>query len=102
MRPAPNARSCLASQKGGSLATLFVASHPDRCISLILYGAFARFSGWYPTEEKLAAFYRYVDEQWGTGESVRRFAPSMAADVGFKRIWARHGRVAQRLQPPKR
>ena len=44
----------LGISEGGSLATLFAASHPDRCISLILYGAFARFSGWYPTEEKLA------------------------------------------------
>jgi pimeloyl-ACP methyl ester carboxylesterase len=45
----------LGISEGGSLATLFAASHPDRCTSLILYGAFAKFSGWYPTEEKLAA-----------------------------------------------
>src|SRR5215212_4660853 len=83
----------LGISEGGSLATLFAASHPDRCTSLILYGAFAKFSGWYPTEEKLAAFYRYVEEKWGTGESVLKYAPSMAADAGFKKIWARHERV---------
>ena len=83
----------LGISEGGSLATLFAASHPDRCISLILYGAFAKFSGWYPTEEKLAAFYRYVEEKWGTGESVWKYAPSMADDAGFKKIWARHERV---------
>ena len=83
----------LGISEGGSLATLFAASHPDRCTSLILYGAFAKFSGWYPTEEKLAAFYRYVEEKWGTGESVRKYAPSMADDAGFKKIWARHERV---------
>jgi class 3 adenylate cyclase len=83
----------LGISEGGSLATLFAASHPDRCTSLILYGAFAKFSGWYPTEEKLAAFYRYVEEQWGTGESARKYAPSMADDAGFKKIWARHERV---------
>ena len=44
----------LGISEGGSLAALFAASHPDRCTSLILYGAFAKFSGWYPTEEKLA------------------------------------------------
>ena len=83
----------LGISEGGSLAALFAASHPDRCTSLILYGAFAKFSGWYPTEEKLAAFYRYVEEKWGTGESVRKYAPSLADDAGFKKIWARHERV---------
>src|SRR5215213_299687 len=83
----------LGISEGGSLATLFAASHPGRCTSLILYGAFAKFSGWYPTEEKLAAFYRYVEEKWGTGESVRKYAPSLADDAGFKKIWARHERV---------
>jgi class 3 adenylate cyclase len=83
----------LGISEGGSLATLFAASHPDRCTSLILYGAFAKFSGWYPTEEKLAGFYRYVEEKWGTGESVWKYAPSLADDAGFKKIWARHERV---------
>src|SRR5215218_6090565 len=83
----------LGISEGGSLTALFAASHPDRCSSLILYGAFARFASWYPTDEKLAAFYRYVEEKWGTGESVRKYAPSLAADAGFKKIWARHERV---------
>jgi class 3 adenylate cyclase len=83
----------LGISEGGSLATLFAASHPDRCSSLILYGAFAKFSSWYATEEKLASFYRYVEEKWGTGESVWKYAPSMVDDAGFKKIWARHERV---------
>jgi hypothetical protein len=83
----------LVSQKAARLATVFAASHPDRCTSLVLYGAFARFSGWYPTEEKLAAFYDYVETKWGTGESVRKYAPSKADDPGFKKLWARHERV---------
>ena len=83
----------LGISEGGSLAALFAASHPDRCTSLILYGAFAKFASWYPTEEKLAFFYRYVREQWGTGESFRKFAPSKADDAEFKRMWARHERV---------
>ena len=83
----------LGISEGGSLAALFAASHPDRCASLILYGAFARFASWYATEEKLAAFYRYVGEKWGTGESVWKYAPSKVDDPGFKKIWARHERV---------
>src|SRR3954465_8157212 len=30
--------------EGGSLAALFAATYPDRCTSLILYGAFAQFA----------------------------------------------------------
>jgi class 3 adenylate cyclase len=82
----------LGISEGGSLAAVFAASHPDRCTSLILYGAFARFTGWYPTEEKLAAFYDYVETRWGTGEGVRKYAPSKAGDPGFQTIWARHER----------
>jgi class 3 adenylate cyclase len=83
----------LGISEGGSLATVFAASHPDRCSSLILYGAFAKFSSWYPSEEKLTSFYRYVEEKWGSGESAWKYAPSLADDVGFKKIWARHERV---------
>ncbi len=83
----------LGISEGGSLAALFAASHPDRCASLILYGTFARFESWYATEEKLAAFYRYVGEKWGTGESIWKYAPSKVDDPGFKKIWARHERV---------
>ena len=32
--------------EGGSLAALFAATYPERCSSLILYGAFPRFSDW--------------------------------------------------------
>src|SRR4051812_27789260 len=83
----------LGISEGGSLATLFAATYPNRCISLILYGAFARFAGWYPTEEKLASFYQYVEEKWGTGESARKYAPSKADDPNFKKNWARHERL---------
>src|SRR5271169_3686583 len=43
--------------EAGSLASLFAATHPERCQALILYGAFARFSSWFPTEEALQRFY---------------------------------------------
>ncbi|WP_406858539.1 alpha/beta fold hydrolase [Alsobacter sp. KACC 23698] len=33
----------LGVSEGGSLACLFAATHPDRCVSLVLYGAFAKF-----------------------------------------------------------
>ena len=36
----------------------------------MLYGTFARFASWLPTEEALAAFLGYIDEAWGSGGSL--------------------------------
>ena len=91
----------LGSSEGGSLATVFAASHPDRCTSLILYGAFAKFSSWYPTEEKLAVFYRYVEEKWARvracGSMLRRWLTTR----GFRRYGLATSAWAQRPLPLK-
>ena len=47
--------------EGGSLAKLFAASHPQRCTALILYGTFAKFSDWFPTEQATILFTDIVD-----------------------------------------
>jgi class 3 adenylate cyclase len=78
--------------EGGSLAALFAATHPDRCRGLALYGAFAHFRDWFPTEQKLAGFFEYVETQWGTGANLATFAPSRRDDVAFKSWWARRER----------
>jgi class 3 adenylate cyclase len=72
---------------------LFAASHPERCSALILYGAFARFSDWFPTKQKFDDFLNYVDTAWGTGRSVAAFAPSKKGDVEFLRWWTRFERL---------
>jgi class 3 adenylate cyclase len=79
--------------EGGSLAALFAASHPDRCSSLILYGAFARFTDWIPTEEHLQGFFDYIDNNWGSGESLPLFAPGYANDETLKSWWGRFERM---------
>jgi pimeloyl-ACP methyl ester carboxylesterase/class 3 adenylate cyclase len=79
--------------EGGSLAALFAASHPERCSAMILYGAFARFSDWFPTKQKFDGFLKYVDTSWGTGNSVAAFAPSKKGDVEFQRWWGRMERL---------
>ena len=79
--------------EGGSLAVLFAASHPERCSALILYGAFARFSDWFPTRQKFDGFLNYVDTAWGTGNSVAAFAPSKKGDAEFQRWWSRFERL---------
>jgi pimeloyl-ACP methyl ester carboxylesterase/class 3 adenylate cyclase len=79
--------------EGGSLAALFAASYPQRCSALILYGAFARFSDWFPTEQKFNGFLNYVETDWGTGKSIGGFAPSKKGDTEFQRWWGRFERL---------
>jgi pimeloyl-ACP methyl ester carboxylesterase len=85
--------SLFGLSEGGSLAALFAASHPERSQSLILYGAFARFSHWHPTDEGFDALIKYIDEGWGTGESLPAFAPSKANDDTLRRWWGKFERL---------
>ena len=87
-----NRAAIMGVSEGGSLAALFAASHPERCSALILYGAFARFSDWFPTKQRFDGFLNYVDTAWGTGASVGNFAPSKKGDVEFQRWWGRFER----------
>jgi class 3 adenylate cyclase len=79
--------------EGGSLATLFAASHPDRSQALILYGAFAQFTSWLPTQEALEDLFQYIDSAWGSGESLQMFAPTMKDDLAFKEWWGKFERL---------
>ncbi|UCC57118.1 MAG: adenylate/guanylate cyclase domain-containing protein [Gammaproteobacteria bacterium] len=79
--------------EGGSLATLFAATHPDRCRALILYGAFARFKSWFPTKEALQGLMQYVDRDWGSGQSLPMFAPGRKDDLAFQQWWGRFERL---------
>jgi pimeloyl-ACP methyl ester carboxylesterase len=79
--------------EGGSLATLFAASHPERSQALILYGAFAQFKSWFPTQEALEDLFQYVDSAWGSGESLPMFAPTMKDDLAFKEWWGKFERL---------
>jgi pimeloyl-ACP methyl ester carboxylesterase len=83
----------LGISEGAPLCILFAATYPDRCRALALYGSFSRFSYWFPTEEALATFFRYVEESWGTGGSLQKFAPSRANDAELQRWWGRNERL---------
>ena len=51
------------------------------------------FASWLPTEEAVAAFLDYVDQSWGTGGTVIKFAPSRANDPAYQRWWGRMERL---------
>ncbi len=83
----------LGISEGGSLASLFAAHHPERCQGLILYGAFAKFTSWFPTDEALEGLFQYIDKAWGSGESLPMFAPSMVGDAAFQNWWGKFERL---------
>ena len=80
--------------EGGSLATLFAAHYPERCRALVLWGAFAKFSSWFATPEKLEKFFEYVERDWGTGANLNAWAPSKKDDPVFREWFARRERTA--------
>lgn len=71
--------------EGGSLATLFAAHHQARCEALVLLGAFAKFTSWFPTEERLQYFLGYIQTAWGNGGISPLVAPTLAEDAAFVR-----------------
>jgi class 3 adenylate cyclase len=83
----------LGISEGGSLAALFAATHPERCGALILYGSFARFSSWFPTEGAFAQFLGYIDQAWGTGGTAAFFAHSRTNDPACVRWFGRFERL---------
>lgn len=83
----------LGVSEGGSLASFFAATYPERTQALVLYGAFAKFSSWFPNDESLEQFTDYIDDHWGSGESVSMFAPSKKNDKAFQQWWGRFERL---------
>ncbi|WP_299259865.1 alpha/beta fold hydrolase [uncultured Aquimarina sp.] len=75
--------------EGGSVSTLFSATYPDRVISLITFGAFAkrRYSRdypWAPTDQERKVVYDMIEDNWGSGEmNLASLAPSKAKDKTF-------------------
>ncbi len=88
--------------EGAPMASLFAASHPERVSALVLYGAYARSLAapdypWAPAHFRPGGESGRWDQairDWGTGENLRIFAPSMADDARFRGWWARFERAA--------
>ncbi|WP_166298908.1 adenylate/guanylate cyclase domain-containing protein [Bradyrhizobium sp. 2S1] len=79
--------------EGGAMSVLFAATYPERTRALVLYGAYGQFSSWVVPPDMIDAALDRMEKNWGTGESLRLFAPSMASDETFKLSWARFERL---------
>lgn len=75
--------------EGGSVSALFAATYPERTISLLTFGIFAkrRFSEdypWAPTDEERQVVYDMIENSWGSGDMyLESLAPSKADDKTF-------------------
>ncbi|MFD2563147.1 alpha/beta fold hydrolase [Aquimarina rubra] len=75
--------------EGGSVSALFSATYPDRVISLIAFGIFAkrRYSEeypWAPTDQERQQIYDLIENDWGSGAmKLESLAPSKAKDKVF-------------------
>ncbi|MEH2527194.1 MULTISPECIES: adenylate/guanylate cyclase domain-containing protein [unclassified Bradyrhizobium] len=79
--------------EGGAMSILFAATYPERTRALVLYGTYGHFSSWVVPRDRLDAALDRMEKNWGTGESLRLFAPSVASDETFKLSWARFERL---------
>jgi pimeloyl-ACP methyl ester carboxylesterase len=70
--------------EGGPMSVLFAATYPERTVALVLYGTTARLRSDidYPhgAEALIAEMDRIIDDGWGTGESLRVWAPSLLGE----------------------
>ncbi|MBN7813594.1 alpha/beta fold hydrolase [Algoriphagus sp. H41] len=75
--------------EGGSVSALFAATYPQRTISLIAFGIFAkrRYSPdypWAPTDQQRQKVYDMIENSWGSGDmELETLAPSRADDTQF-------------------
>ena len=79
--------------EGGAMSVLFAATYPERTRALVLYGTYGHFSSWVVPPDMIDAALDRMEKNWGTGESLRLFAPSVASDETFKLSWARFERL---------
>jgi class 3 adenylate cyclase len=79
------------------LGVLFAATYPERTIALVVVNGYSRLvrTPDYPSGRSAEEIRSYVDraqERWGQGATMEELAPSIAADQGLRRAFARYER----------
>jgi pimeloyl-ACP methyl ester carboxylesterase/DNA-binding NarL/FixJ family response regulator len=84
----------LGASEGAPMSILFAATYPERMRALVLYGGYAHFHSWVMGEEALAGFLRDAETSWGSGATLKNFAPGRVDDARFQAWWARFERLS--------
>jgi pimeloyl-ACP methyl ester carboxylesterase/DNA-binding CsgD family transcriptional regulator len=84
----------LGASEGAPMSILFAATYPERTRALVLYGGYAHFHTWVMGPDALAAFIESAAKTWGTGASLKAFAPGRTGDEQFQTWWARFERLS--------
>jgi pimeloyl-ACP methyl ester carboxylesterase/DNA-binding CsgD family transcriptional regulator len=84
--------------EGGALSIAFAAQHPQRVVSLILYGSYPRKVAtadypWGVSRQTVAQFLKRFDEAWASGAWWDIVNPDLPLDPDTQRWWARYLRV---------
>jgi pimeloyl-ACP methyl ester carboxylesterase/DNA-binding CsgD family transcriptional regulator len=83
----------IGASEGGPMSILFAATYPERTRALVLYGAYAHFYSWVLSPAQVEAFVANAEAGWGTGDSLKSFAPNLVSDHRFRSWWARFERL---------
>lgn len=86
--------SLFGYSEGGSMSSLFAATHPERTEALIICGGYARKLKaadyqWGISEEENEAYFESLPNVWGGPVGIEHIAPSMANDARFRQWWAK-------------
>lgn len=87
--------------EGGTIACLFAATYPERTISLITFGVFAKRKyaidyPWAPKPDAREIFYTTIQKEWGNGQKMglEWIMPSMKSDKDYYNWFASYLRAA--------
>ena len=84
----------LGVSEGAAISILFAATYPERTRCLVLYGGYAHFYSAVQIPEAVERFAVEVEKSWGTGATLRYFAPGRVSDPHFSNWWARFERLS--------
>ncbi len=82
------------ASEGAPMSILFAATYPERTRSLVLYGGYAHFRTSVMGTEALNRFIDSAEERWGTGATLKHFAPGLVDDPHFSQWWGRFERMS--------
>jgi pimeloyl-ACP methyl ester carboxylesterase len=89
----------LGISEGGPMCALFAATYPERVISLVMYGTYAKRIWspdypWAPTPEERQTFLDAVKNNWGGIVDLETLAPGVMNDEKFKQWFATYLRLS--------